>query len=932
MQTRNITPTCIRGIFLLLATLVLFACGDAEVNDKQMVEVARGYLAQNKPREAAIELKNALQGNPDNAEARYMLGMINLDVGDIASAEKEFRRAAAAGWLEEQTQVGLARAMVHRRAFRKLLDGIKIKDSYSVNARADLHALRALSQAALGDIEQARVTLNQGFKLDAKAFHVMKSAIQIQFAAGELKNAEENLKQALAIYGENREILLLSAVAALRKKDKQQAAIAFRKVIELDAINLVSMYGRQARPALARLEIMDGNLDQAQAILAPLTRQNAKDPETNFVLALLAFERGELDFAEERLLTVLRVAPDHAKTHLLFGTVSYAQQDYEQAAYYIAKYISVNPGNLGARKLLGRTYIRLGQHQKAQEMLQASPESSGDDAELLALVGLSQLESGDLESGIAGMEKAVMVAPESLSLRNQLARAYISAGETENAIKELNAILAKGGDKKQAQALLVFAHIKAENYDKAIDVVLDMLQQNPQDLAVLTLAGNVFVVSNDRPEARKYFNKALQADADYVPATMLLARLEELDGYPDKAEALYKRLANANKENVVALMALARLARSQNKSVEMIDWLEQARKQAPQDIRSYKILAEHYLRKKQLKKAVLLVEEAIKIAPRDNTLLTMQARLQMAEGQHNKALLALNNLVLREPDSVFVRTMLGEVYFKLDQRTDARKQLGIVLEKQPYYVPALVLMGALELLSRNYEKALQYANQIQKVQPDLYMGYEIAGDASMIKKNYVAAKASYEKALVRKPLSVLVIKLSEASTRLGKFAEATKPLLMWLSDKPDDARVLQFLGTAYQNMKQNDKAIAKFEKVLVVQPDNVVALNNLAWLYSLAGNPKALELAERAYQASPDDNGIQDTYGWILVQQGQVEKGRQILERVMNVLSGVPEVQYHYAVALLKSGEEAQARELLGKLLQSGQSFEGREAAEQIMQ
>ena len=516
-------------------------------------------------------------------------------------------------------------------------------------------------------------------------------------------------------------------------------------------------------------------------------------------------------------------------------------------------------------------------------------------------------------------------------MRSKLASAYILAGETENAIKELNIILAEGDSKKQAEALLISAHIKAENYDKAIDVVLDMVQQNPENPTVLSLAGNVFVASNDRPEARKYFNKALQIKPGYIQATMLLARLEELDGYPAKAKALYKQLADTNTKDVTPLIALARLAGSQKQTEEMLVWLEQARKRDPEDIKSRRILAEYYLRKRQFEKAGLLIKEAIKIAPRDNMLLVMQARLQMGEGQYNKALSSLNKLVIRVPDSVFVRALLGEAYIKLDQPTDARRQLGIVLEKQPYYVSALVLMGGLELQSGNYDQAMQYAGQIQKTQPDLYLGYEIAGDASMAKKDYVAAKVGYEQAWERKQLTGLAIKLSEASTRSGKFEEATKPLLAWLSNNPDDARILQFLGVAYQNVKQNGKAIEAFEKVLAIQSGNVVALNNLAWLYSLAGNPKALELAERAYKASPDDSGVQDTYGWILVQQGQVEKGRRILERVMKTLSGVPEVQYHYSVALLKSGEEAQARKILGKLLGSGKSFEGREAAEQLM-
>ena len=931
MQTKIKTLAWVTRLILMSSTLALFACGDPEVNDQQMVQVAKEYLDQNKLREAALELKNALQGNPENAEARYLLGEINLDVGDTASAEKEFQRAADAGWLEEQARIGLARAMVNSKAFQKVIDKIEIKDRYSASARADLYALHALAYAGVGNMDQANETLSKASELDAKAFHVLKSAIQIQLASNDMESAEKSLKQALAVYGENQEILLLSAIMAIKNKDQAGAVTAYRKVIERDPVKLVTVYGRQARLALARLEILDKNLDQAQATLMPLFKQNASDPETNFVGGLLAFEQGELEIAEERLLVVLRVAPDHPQSQLLFGTVSYAQQDYEQAAYYMSKYISVMPNNLGARKLLGRTYMKLGQHDEAQAALQPGLEASGDDAELLALVGLSQMQGGDTVSGIAGLEKAVKAAPESSSLKSELARAYISTGETENAIKELNEILAGGGDRRQAEALLISAHLKAGQHEKAIDVALGMLQESPEDPAVLSLAGSVFVASNDRPEARKYFNKALQVKPGYVPATMLLARLEEYEEHPDKAEILYMKLADTSEDEVAPLMALARLAETQKQPEKMLGWLEEARKRAPNDINSRKVLAEYYLREKQLEKAGLLVTEAIKIAPRDNTLLVLQARLQMAEGQNNKALSSLNELVTRAPDSIFARTMLAEVYFKLDQKTDARRQLGIVLENQPYYAPALVLMANLELRSGHYDQALEVAGKIQKAQPDLYMGHEIAGDALMTMKKYADAKASYEQAWERKKFAELAIKLSEASTRSSKFEEATKPLLTWLSEHPDDARVLQFLGSAYQNMKLDDKASVTFEKVLAIQPNNVVALNNLAWLYSLVNNPRALELAEKAYMASPDDSGVQDTYGWVLVQQGQADKGRRILEQVMKDLSEVPEVQYHYAVALLKSGQEKEAQQILGALLKGSVSFEGREEAEQLL-
>jgi len=930
MHIKKTTLGCLKGFSLLALTLIIFAC-TSEVSDEQMVQTAKQYLDQNKLRAAGLELKNALQKNTNNAEARYLLGIINIDIGDTASAEKELGRAMDAGWPEAQTYIALARSMINRKAFQKVLDTIKVTDNYSASARADLHALRALAHATLGNLEQANSALNKATEIDAKSFHVLKTTILMQLATGNIENIMDSLNQALIAYQDNQEILLLNAAIDIKNEKMAEAARTYQKIIKLEPANLVTIYGRQSRLALARLKIIDGNLELAETTIAPLFKHSTNDPETNFIGGMLAFEQGKLDLAENRLLNVLKTASDHAPTQLLFGTVNYAQQNYEQAAYYIAKYINVMPDNLAARKLLGRTYIKLGQHSDAQATLQPGLEDSANDAELLALVGLSQLQGGNISSGIEGLEKAVKAAPESSTLRSNLARAYISAGETENAIRELNAILNKDGDNRQSETLLISAHIKAKQYDQAIDIVLGMLKQTPDDPATLSLAGNVFVISNDRPEARKYFNKALQIKPDYVPATMLLAKLEEIENQPDKAEALYKKLADMNTEDIAPLMALAHLAETQNQPEKMVTWLKTANKRAPLDIKPRIILTEYYLRHKQLKEAGLLIKEAIKIAPRDKTLLVLQAKWQMSGAQYNKALSSLNELVTRAPDSFSIRTMLSETYLRLNQLPDARRQLEIVLRKQPYYLPALILMTNLELQSGKNTQALAHAEIIQKIKPDLYLGFELAGDASMMMKDYLTAKDNYRKALQSKSSAELSIKLSEASTRSGQFEAATKPLLAWLDNHPDDARVLQFLGTSHQNMKQNKKAIKIYEKVLKIQPDNIVTLNNLAWLYSLTNNPKALELAEKAQKQRPDDAGIQDTYGWILVQQGQSDKGRRILEQVMKALPDSPEVQYHYAIALLKSGEKIKAHQLLAKLLKSGKSFEGRDSAEQIM-
>ena len=75
----------------LLATLVLVGCGGE--NPETMVSSAKEFLAKHDHKAAAIQLKNALQQNPQLAEARFLLAKALLEGGDPTGAEVELRKA-----------------------------------------------------------------------------------------------------------------------------------------------------------------------------------------------------------------------------------------------------------------------------------------------------------------------------------------------------------------------------------------------------------------------------------------------------------------------------------------------------------------------------------------------------------------------------------------------------------------------------------------------------------------------------------------------------------------------------------------------------------------------------------------------------------------------------------------------------------------------
>src|SRR5260370_30441754 len=82
---------------LCLAILsIAFAAGAAAADPKRaesyLGEAAKS-LQKNELKTAIIQLRNAVQSDPDNGKARFELGVVQLQLGDLSAAETQLRAA-----------------------------------------------------------------------------------------------------------------------------------------------------------------------------------------------------------------------------------------------------------------------------------------------------------------------------------------------------------------------------------------------------------------------------------------------------------------------------------------------------------------------------------------------------------------------------------------------------------------------------------------------------------------------------------------------------------------------------------------------------------------------------------------------------------------------------------------------------------------------
>jgi Flp pilus assembly protein TadD len=164
--------------------------------------------------------------------------------------------------------------------------------------------------------------------------------------------------------------------------------------------------------------------------------------------------------------------------------------------------------------------------------------------------------------------------------------------------------------------------------------------------------------------------------------------------------------------------------------------------------------------------------------------------------------------------------------------------------------------------------------------------------------------------------------------------EAATLLTSWLGDNPDDAGVLQLLGSQYIQDGDYPKALVAMERAFSLLPNNVVILNNLSWLRYEMKRPGAKELARRAYRMAPNAAAVADTLGWILVRDGEFGEGLKLLRAAADSAPKNGDIAYHVAYALHQTGDSDGAKAILERLMAEEfetQNFTERDHAAELL-
>lgn len=219
------------ALLALSAAIALAAC--RHENPAELLRSARDYQVKGDHHAAVIQLKNALQLQTNNGEARLLLAQSALVLGDAIGAEKEFRKALEFGQPEAIVVPRLAAALLESGQFDKLIREFAGRKLGDPKAEAELRARVGDAQLRARNPQEAARFFSEALAADPSNLTALMGRVRLTAIEGRLEDALQASAQLVAANPDSVDALRLLGSIGILLGDRAGARAALERAIAL---------------------------------------------------------------------------------------------------------------------------------------------------------------------------------------------------------------------------------------------------------------------------------------------------------------------------------------------------------------------------------------------------------------------------------------------------------------------------------------------------------------------------------------------------------------------------------------------------------------------------------------------------------------------------------------------------------------------------
>jgi putative PEP-CTERM system TPR-repeat lipoprotein len=902
---------------------LLGGCGKQDT--QELIRSAQRYIQQNDTNAAIIQLKTALQQDPNSSSARLLLGQAMLDSGDPVSAEVELRKALALKEPEANVLPALARTMNVLGQSQKLIEqhgSVKLADP---GAAADLSTSLAVAYGRVGKGKERDAALAAALAAVPDYGPAKRVQATLMMQDRNFEGALKTLDEVLTKSPNDFDAWHLKASILLYFKNDIASAID----AEARALKIRNDY-LPAHEGSVNLHLMKGDLAAATTQFEQLHKILPNHPLTNYLSAELAFVKQDFKSAKDSIQQVLKVSPNNFKALQLAGAIETKGGSPLQAETFLRKALQIED-QASTRKLLAEVYLRSGNPGKALETVKPLLEGADADSQVLSQGALAYVQMGEMAKAETYFTKAAQLDPADVKNKAALALAQLAKGNSDSGYSQLER-LAAADTGNFADLALISAYVQKGKYDDAAHAIAALEAKQPGKALTADLKGRVQLARKDQVGARQSFETALARDPSYLPAALMLARLDIEGNKPELAKQRFEDLLKKDPNNLQILLALAEVkSRTGGDKEEVAKALRDAIRANPTQAQPRLMLIDQLLRRKEVKQALSAAQEGVAAMPDSPEMLEALGRTQALAGDANQAVTSFSRLAEMLPTSPQPLLGLADAYIAMKNTNAARQSVKRALVISPNLLVAQRSLIQLELMSGHPEDALEIAKSIQVVPGREAIGYLFVGDIEATRKRFGAAAQAYRAGLAKSPSSETAVKLHAVLTADSRAAEADTFAKTWSDKYPRDVAFLQYLGDLALSRLDYPLAESRYRAVIQIRPDNAIAFNNLAYVAAQQKKPEALKYAETANKLAPNQPAFMDTLAVILAREGQVSKALDLEKQVIAQRPQHMPYRLNLARIYIQSGDKASAKVELDQLAKLGASFPGQAEVSKLL-
>jgi tetratricopeptide (TPR) repeat protein len=712
------------------------------------------------------------------------------------------------------------------------------------------------------------------------------------------------------------------ALTYMKVPDVSGAVNSFRRALDTLPKDSPDRVDSMVRLAEIYLQVARGEksyMDEVERFTKELMQREPNSFDAHRLVGDLNYQRATIAYKDKR--------NDEGKKLLDAATDEYHKAD------------QIKPGQQGVSMQLARAVTAQGHFDEAEKLYRRVMEKDKTYQYSYTELYRMFLFQQKPDEGEKVLKLAYQNNPKQYGFLTLLAMHYYAQRRRDDMVNVLQQIKGHAKDFDQAYLTVGDFYLRMGDGDSAIREYKDGIQKDPKKKSTYQKRViEVLMRQGKRQEAADVNSQILKDepgdnDARGLAATFLLDK-----GDVAKALAELQAVVTRAPDNPVSRYNLGRAHAARG------EW-EQARQQFAKaiELRPDYVMARLALAQLQVTRgefdAALKTAEAILAIDRGNiNARLVESAALMGQKKFSDSRLMLDTMLKQYPGSPDVMFQLGVVNLAENKFKDAEEAFRRAYQLNPANSRGLMGIVETNMAQNKTDEALKILQQESDKSPTRLDLLLAIGNTAVRAGKFDMAVATFQKVLAgldkgSKAQGDIYLRIGETYRRKGDLASAVQALQKARETLPENIVVLSTLALVLDGAGRRPEARQVYEATLKLDPNNAVALNNLAFLLAESGGDldEALTKAQRAKQLLPNLYEISDTLGWIYLKKNLSDQAIDVFKDLVIKQPNHSTYHYHLGMAYSQKGDKSRAIEQLKEALKYNPAKEEKDSIQRLI-